>query len=439
MRDLFRIVPIYYNTKTRQSSQRLASLVENGCVVDASTVVEYLAFGTVWDAEATFFRDIRRVPPGATLRGGRVERLDGPVSFDLLDLPPHHMVSQFWSAFADAVERTAGRGESVVISLSGGLDSAAMAVAAVERLGADCVRAVTVGHRDDFDDPEPALASAICEHLGIEWAFIDADRSDATARWPQTEIWPTEPTPGAGVEWNRVVGEERVLWGLGGDSLMRGDRQHYAERLRRGEVFEAVADAVRTVALHGHRPGFGLSRLLRGEPAAFERPKWLVRDDGWDDIVQRRCELPKTWRRGFDELFAPVWSFQFESVAQVNAPDGPRYVFPFFDETFARFAARIPTAPWYIDKEILRAALRGRLPESVRLRPKTPVAGEQLTTLTRDGAIRVGAALSNAAEFVDVDLLASWLQPGVMRASELAPVLRAAGVGRWLAGLTVPR
>jgi len=49
--------------------------------------------------------------------------------------------------------------------------------------------------------------------------------------------------------------------------------------------------------------------------------------------------------------------------------------FPFFDLRLLEFVRAIPPAPWLEDKRLLRAAMGDRLPEVVRTRPKTLMAG----------------------------------------------------------------
>jgi len=43
---------------------------------------------------------------------------------------------------------------------------------------------------------------------------------------------------------------------------------------------------------------------------------------------------------------------------------------PYFDLRLVRFLLRLPPVPWCADKELLRVAMQGVLPEQVRCRPK---------------------------------------------------------------------
>jgi asparagine synthase (glutamine-hydrolysing) len=61
---------------------------------------------------------------------------------------------------------------------------------------------------------------------------------------------------------------------------------------------------------------------------------------------------------------------------------------PFFDVRLVEYLLAIPPMPWCFDKTILRVAMRGVLPESVRLRPKTVAAGDAVVALLRRPAAR---------------------------------------------------
>ena len=50
--------------------------------------------------------------------------------------------------------------------------------------------------------------------------------------------------------------------------------------------------------------------------------------------------------------------------------------YPYFDIRLVQYLLRVPVLPWFSNKALLREAMRGRLPESVRVRPKAPMAGE---------------------------------------------------------------
>jgi asparagine synthase (glutamine-hydrolysing) len=54
---------------------------------------------------------------------------------------------------------------------------------------------------------------------------------------------------------------------------------------------------------------------------------------------------------------------------------------PFFDLRLLNFLLGLPRLPWCCDKELLREATRGSLPDAVRLRRKSPMPAEPLNAL----------------------------------------------------------
>jgi len=54
------------------------------------------------------------------------------------------------------------------------------------------------------------------------------------------------------------------------------------------------------------------------------------------------------------------------------------------DVRLVRFLLALPPLPWCADKELLRVAMRGLLPEEVRLRPKSPLAADPVKEQLRD-------------------------------------------------------
>ncbi|MDX2096229.1 MAG: asparagine synthase-related protein, partial [Leptolyngbyaceae cyanobacterium bins.59] len=53
-------------------------------------------------------------------------------------------------------------------------------------------------------------------------------------------------------------------------------------------------------------------------------------------------------------------------------------VYPFFDLRLIQYFLAIPPLPWCVQKSLLRVAMRGRLPNTVLCRPKSPMRGDPL-------------------------------------------------------------
>jgi asparagine synthase (glutamine-hydrolysing) len=68
--------------------------------------------------------------------------------------------------------------------------------------------------------------------------------------------------------------------------------------------------------------------------------------------------------------------FEQENPGLTRCPVEVRY--PFLDLRIVNFLLALPPFPLFFKKTLLREAVAGRLPESVRTRPKTPLAGDPL-------------------------------------------------------------
>jgi asparagine synthase (glutamine-hydrolysing) len=75
-----------------------------------------------------------------------------------------------------------------------------------------------------------------------------------------------------------------------------------------------------------------------------------------------------------NNLIDPWWASTFETydAGAMGSPVAMSY--PFFDARVIEAALRVPSFPLCANKRILREAMRGTLPEAVRVRPKTPLA-----------------------------------------------------------------
>ena len=74
--------------------------------------------------------------------------------------------------------------------------------------------------------------------------------------------------------------------------------------------------------------------------------------------------------------YLPHWQTVFEQMDPGTTQFTIEQRHPFFDLRVAVFLAALPALPWCQEKNILKAAGHGILPDSVRLRPKAPLAGD---------------------------------------------------------------
>jgi asparagine synthase (glutamine-hydrolysing) len=107
--------------------------------------------------------------------------------------------------------------------------------------------------------------------------------------------------------------------------------------------------------------------------------------------------------------------------------------YPFLDLRIVNYLLALPPFPWFFHKLLLREAMAGRLPESVRMRPKTPLQEDPVSQQVR----RKGVELLNRIRWsqdTDTYINRSALVPphGKMNAEQISNNLRPHCLNIWL-------
>lgn len=373
--------------------------------LNEAAIADFLLFGLNCDNATTTFRDIRRLPPAHSLTvdaGGLQMRrywtapTDGRIRYRHADEYVEHFQVLLQAAIADRL-----RTDRVSILLSGGLDSASIAAMARElaaKAGSTSeLRALTVVYETLIPDRDGDFARKVAEFLRIPIRCLAVDHLRLFDRWDDPEInWP-EPVDDpffAGIidQFKMIAADSRVvLSGEGSDNLMHFEMWPYArDMFQRREWAHFFALVPRYLWLRPS-PWPGVRRRVKGlfglDPTAPNFPKWIAPD------FARRVNLEARWKEvGSDpkrlrhpinptahgSLEIPQWSrlFEHENPGVTRFPVEVRH--PFLDLRIVNYLLALPPFPWFYEKMLLRAAMAGRLPESVRLRPKTPLAGDPL-------------------------------------------------------------
>jgi asparagine synthase (glutamine-hydrolysing) len=419
-RDHFGIKPFYY-AQVRELflfSNTLNCIRLHPRVSDElndAAIGDFLLFGLNYNNATTSFRDIQRLPPAhsltVSLQGVQSSRYwtpptDGRIRY----AKPEEYVEDFQllleRAVADRLQT-----DHIGILLSGGLDSSSVAAVAKEisRKSSTAVeiRAYTHVYDSLVPEEEGDYASEVGEFLGIPVKLMVMDQAHLFERYDDPRLsWP-EPveSPFLAVisdTYRNISANCRVLLsGEGADNLMDFQMWPYAGDLRRrGEWRRLLTDVanylwVRPFPWRGIRTR--ALRLAGRDPDQPLYPDWLAPEfshranllDRWKE----QTELPKSWvahpihPRGHGSLALPLWTnmFELEDPGATGYPVETRY--PFLDLRMVSFLLAIPPFPWFFKKTLLREGMKGRLPERVRTRPKTPLQVDPvLARLRRTGA-----------------------------------------------------
>ncbi len=434
-RDHFGIKPFYYALfdtlflfSNTLDALRLHPSVS--AALNDSAVADFLLFGLNCDNRTTTFRDIQRLPPAHFLLVSRREvnlhrYWEVPVEGRIRHSRPEEYVENFLAVWHPAMSDRLDA-QPVGILLSGGLDSAAVAATAdaINR-GRKAhphasqsldLRAYTTFHPGLASDRDPANAAQLAASLGIPLQKISMDDVRLFAGFDSPQLVAPQriaPEPvddplfaGLFLTFQTIATDCRVvLSGEGSDNLMHFEMWPYAADLRRNGEWTRLLSELAQYAWRRPFPWRGLRVRLqklfgRGESAPQPFPKWIPPD------FAKRLDLPARWAAGqplptpphrhpihptaHASLYLPQWTrlFELENPGVTNCPAEVRY--PFLDLRVVEYLLAIPPFPWFFQKTILRKAMAGCVLDSVRLRPKTPFAGDPLLLqLQRSGPFRV--------------------------------------------------
>lgn len=374
--------------------------------LDELQIADYLTHGQLgtFDKVRTPFRGIKTLAPANCLIAtGKTRKLFRYLNFnDYLSargtLSPGEATEAFNAVIAAAVAERLNV-ERALIPLSGGLDSTTIAAAAVEACRSGRARSelkVYTGLGSQ-DDEEASYAQSAATHLGLHVNFFTPD-DEALLAPPQPSWYPSTqfyvPSPEGVVERLHAT-SDIVLYGSAADSALHPDATTIL-RLIRTHGFTHAHHAWKSLREQGRSISFGsgLFKKERGnrqlgaqhQPYSSGLPSWLDRDFVKDHALESRHADATNWRPP-DQLHSDHPSAQIclqwgnwfcgsFSVGMVETP--PEWSDPFLDFRVLAVIFSLPNEPWLHRKYLMRQAGRGRLPNDVLTRPKTP-AGKYLS------------------------------------------------------------
>jgi asparagine synthase (glutamine-hydrolysing) len=372
-------------------------------------IADFLLVDMNHEPATTSFADIQRLPPAHTLvcGDGKVSirrywelRVSTPVYFRREEEYVELFRELLDTAVADRI-----RGDSAGVLMSGGLDSTTVAASA-RRISTrnghpSDLRAYTEVFDSLVPHQERHYAALAAKGLDIAIEYLVSDHWRIFERADQPEYRTPEPThtalPDTTLDQLRQVAAHGrvVLTGYGGDPALCGRLTiHFRTLLKNRQFGQMSADAVRFLGAEGRLSRLYLSTRLRllfaSKEGSSTYPQWLNEDLG------RKFNLSDRWRSAFragtpnsdsavrPEAYEVIASYLWPNLFEMHDAGVTRVpvevYHPIFDLRVLSFLLALPRLPWCTDKELLREAARGDLPDGVRLRRKTampasPVVG----------------------------------------------------------------
>lgn len=409
-RDHFGVRPFFY-ARTRRAflfASDIDSILAYGGVseeLDEDAIGDFLLFGEFQKPDLSIYRNIRRLPAGNFIcveqEGIRLRQYwELPLRSTIRWKSCSYYVDQFREVFGEAVNDRI-RSNRVAVELSGGMDSGS--VAAIARTDDRLVTAYTATCQGlSPDDEEGHYAGMTASHLSIPIYYQAYDNYALFERFDDPQLRTSEPYSSAdkAVHFDRLNqvkdnGARVLLTGQGGDALFMEPSMYYAELLSTGRIARLLLSASRRLCSTGSLRGTGLRSALmpwRRQPGSRVFPDWIDGDFAHRTRLRERWD--EFWTTVHDadtggtyaQLRAPWVSSIFEGYEKLKIPVVARH--PFFDVRLAQFMRSLPHDIRF-EKLVLREAMRGKLPEQVRVRPKAGPRGDLVRTRFARGHTRV--------------------------------------------------
>lgn len=400
VRDQLGVRQFFYSyvNKTFIFSNTLNSLRHHPLVtrkLNELAIGDFLVFGLNHDPATTIFADIQRLPKAHTLLvtrdGIRINEYWTPTTSPVRHKTDTDYIARFNELLTKAVEDRL-RTKNVSILMSGGLDSSA--IAAVARKSVE-VNAYCVVYDSAFRDDEGKYASAVAENLDIPLEFLKGNEINQQGGWTSIgaapEPFDVDPIYLVSSDLlRRSSSQSRVaLTGWDGDTFLTETPRHsFTHSLKTGNFPRLLFDLTRFVYFQHGPPPVGIrTNWRRWRNPHWNRspyPVWL------NDDFARRLNLAERWRdlniqrppahplrpRAFSTLCSPHWDslMSRHDAGTTLLPLEVRH--PLIDVRLVDYLLGLPVIPWLLDKTILRKAMVGILPDAVRMRPKSPLAGD---------------------------------------------------------------
>lgn len=461
-RDRFGIKPLYHARagEALVFGNTLAALLRHPGVPahpDEATIGDFLALGLNLRPEATSHAAIRALPPACRLVAEdgrmRVDRYwEPPLEGELRLRRPEEYAEAFRETLREAVADRLRMPRATVL-LSGGRDSTAIAATARGVLGAEALTAHTLVYDRLIPDRERHWSGMAARALGIAQRVHPLDDLRLFERWDDPALWRPEPldAPVLAIDaalFAAAAKDARVaLTGEGGDPLLAESRSRLARLLAAGRGWTALREAAAYARVHRRlpRPGFRtLAADRRGERWSPPLPEWIRPE------LARRLELAARVREAAEvppsahplrpethgRLLSPYWAHWFAQYDPGATGLPLEFRHPYLDARVVALVLSIPPAQWYNDKGLLRLGMRGLLPEALRARPKTPLAGDPLRARVEGRGerlpegLRLGEAVRRYVDAEKVPRFAGGAAPD--RFDSVAADLRPIGLSLWL-------
>ena len=445
--------PLYFtilpDSQTFIASSMLEPLLrvrETSASLDVERLALWVATITNVASGDSPYREIQSLLPGERLlfagenvRRGRTQRRIRPLVAGSAD----ELAEELRARILASVRRAVNGRSHIGILAGGGIDSSGILAAALAiARGAQPAQVTAIAlHFACAGDDRPHLR-ALAASLGIVPMRLSPSQSAAFV--PSSFVIDGAPYVMHSAAWEsmmmraaREMGADLVLTGVGGDDVFEGDLSHFARLAESGNILRASVDAMRLRVYWKSNPAqrlfeyvlrpsvirpvaqFVVPRavltLRQRRAAGFARP-WATHRLRNFIMSTFRTAVPgvmsgATPQQRFSQFaYSPSVGDVARRRAQIEGVTCIRRIDPYLDEDIVEFMARVPpemVLSGHHLRGLLRLALKGWIPESVRLRPDKAEFAPALTQMVGSTDSDELADLANVRELAALGLVES--------------------------------
>lgn len=374
----------------------------------------FLLFGDhEWlNKSITAFADVNVLRPAHTLtlsdKKLHIKRYwNLPVESTLLRYPnKNSYLEHFYEIFKIAVSDRI-RCDDIVISLSGGMDSSAIAATAVELQGSQTSSNAPTAITRVYDEVHPCqeryYSGLAAKKLDISQHVIAADNFPLFSNTIKTSRPIEYGHSGYWLHFEKSIRAlgRTVLTGEAGDNLLSYPATQ--EIFRESSAPVVLLELIKLTKRYAEIPGWGAgikkklktkSLHTRGsDRSPYPYPAWINPDfeskaelqELWAAMWQPRTKQSQAQCRNTlldKSLVQPGWCTNDLITNSDFAFSDHRD--PFLDPRLIEFLSSVPALPWLFKKHILREAFKDKLPNAIINRPKTVLGNLTHSLLRRD-------------------------------------------------------
>jgi asparagine synthase (glutamine-hydrolysing) len=467
-RDHFGVRPFYYFQTEElfgfsSDIDALLALPQVSRQLDDRSIADFLLFGACVNADQTIYKAIRCLPPASRMdvtRSGATQTRywELPRQVETRYATRAEYVERFHELFEQAVNDRLPEGP-VALQLSGGMDSTAIAAVAAARpmRSAYPVTGYHLSCNSALpEDDEGIYAQMVADHLGIPMVVQDVGDYPLFARGRDPALCTSFPLayPHLAVRHDTFTqisqsGAHVLLSGYSGDAAMMPSGTYYSGLLRRGRLLKLGLEVAHHVKNTRSIRGMSLRTAIWSKMTTPQwkppMPDWI--DSGFADRLDLASRWEDWWAKHQGAVDAhrqfrlPWIQRQFEADEILRLPVLARY--PFHDIRLVLYLLSMPNF-MLAGKAILREAMRGRLPEPVRVRPKTALSGDPVRIMATNSKLVTSGGGSGLPEpLVQERFAAAWerYRKGKGAESTWASwlLLMPIALGDWLAQQELPK